>query len=75
MNTLDETNVEKTHENSIPTTIRKPKKPTLNGLIVPMANGMAGGGSTASMRDMNLLENIIDWPSVYKKYKAVVKAN
>ena len=49
----------------------------VNGLKVPSPSSSAptAGGSTASMRDMNLLENIIDWQSVIKKYKAVVKNN
>ena len=49
----------------------------VNGLKVPSPSSAAptGGGSSASMRDMNLLENIIDWQSVIKKYKAVVKNN
>ena len=46
----------------------------VNGLKVPSPSAPTGG-STASMRDMNLLENIIDWQSVIKKYKAVVKNN
>ena len=46
----------------------------VNGLKVPSPSAPTGG-STASMRDMKLLENIIDWQSVIKKYKAVVKNN
>ena len=74
MNTIDETNTERQTEPSETSTHRRKTnglKP--NGLTVPLANGKAGGGSTASMRDMNLLENIIDWQGVIRKYKAVVK--
>ena len=45
----------------------------VNGLKVPSPISAPNAGSTASMRDMNLLENIIDWQGVIKKYKAVVK--
>jgi len=43
-----------------------------NSLSVPDTLS-ANMGSRASCRDITLMENILDWPSVIKKYYAVVK--
>ena len=43
-----------------------------NNLAVPDTVG-GNMGSRASCRDITLMENILDWQSVIKKYYAVVK--
>ena len=69
---LEDTRSEKTANGPTEGTTKRNKM--VNGLKVPSPIATAAAtGSTASMRDMNLLENIIDWQSVVKKYKAVVK--
>ena len=71
---LEDTRSEKTANGPTEGTTKRNKM--VNGLKVPSPIATAAAtGSTASMRDMNLLENIIDWQSVIKKYKAVVKNN
>ena len=72
---MEETRPEKTANGPTEGGTTTLRNKMVNGLKVPSPSAGPTGGSTASMRDMNLLENIIDWQSVIKKYKAVVKNN
>ncbi|XP_023333094.1 serine/threonine-protein phosphatase 6 regulatory ankyrin repeat subunit C [Eurytemora carolleeae] len=52
----------------------KTSKPDINGtgLKVPSAPGPSFG-STSSFRDKRMIENVLDWNAIVKKYYAVVK--